>query len=77
MSKEYTEKAQKALDLAVKTSRQLHHNYVGTEHLLAGLLREKTSVAANILGENGVELEKLLELIRDLIAPGKQAALAE
>ncbi len=77
MSKEYTDKAQKALDLAVKTSKQLYHNYVGTEHLLAGLLREKTSVAANILIENGVELEKLLELIRDLIAPGRQAALAE
>ncbi|HIU74360.1 MAG TPA: Clp protease N-terminal domain-containing protein, partial [Candidatus Pelethocola excrementipullorum] len=44
-------------------SKSLHHNYIGTEHLLLGLLKEGTGVAAQVLNENGVELQKVLELI--------------
>lgn len=71
MHKHYTGKAQKALELAAKTSKIMHHNYIGTEHILAGLLKEKTGVAANVLIENDVREEKLMLLIEELISPGK------
>ena len=65
----YTAKAKKAVDIAARMSKSLHHNYIGTEHILLGLLKEGTGVAAQVLVENGVELEKVLELIEELIAP--------
>lgn len=77
MRMNYTEKARRALVLAEKTSKQMHHNYIGTEHILAGLLKENTGVAANVLMENNVEEDKLLELIQELIAPGEQLLLLE
>ena len=55
MRSNYTEKAQKALKLAEKTAARIHSGYVGTEHILAGLLKEGTGVAARVLTENGVE----------------------
>ena len=45
----YTVKAKKAIDIAGKMSKSLHHNYIGTEHLLIGLLKENSGVAAKIL----------------------------
>lgn len=77
MSKAYTQKAKKALDLAAKTSKVMHHNYIGTEHLLVGLLKEQTGVAAKVLLDAGVEEEKLVGLIKDLIAPSAAVALKE
>ena len=47
--------AEKALEYAKKTARSLGHNYIGTEHILLGLLKTK-GVAADILQENGVNL---------------------
>ena len=58
MSKSYTKKAKKALDLAAKTSKVMQHNYIGTEHLLVGLLKEGSGVAAKVLLDAGVEEEK-------------------
>ncbi len=49
MQKSFTSKAQKALKLAEKASKSLKHNYIGTEHLLLGLIREGSGVAANVL----------------------------
>lgn len=69
MQTPYTAKAKRAVDLANRMSKSLHHNYVGTEHLLLGLLKEGTGTAAQVLTENGVALEKVLELIEELIAP--------
>ncbi len=71
MQKQYTQKARKALELAARLSQKMHHNYIGTEHILLGLIQEKTGVAAQVLMENKVEEEKLLELIQNLIAPGE------
>ena len=65
------------MDLAAKTSKVMHHNYIGTEHILVGLLREQTGVAAKVLLDAGVEEEKLTELIEDLIAPSASVAVAE
>lgn len=65
----YTDKAKKALDIANRMSRSMNSNYVGTEHILAGLLKEGSGVAAEVLKENGIELEKLQKMIKDLISP--------
>lgn len=77
MHKQYTGQAKKAIELAGKLSRKLKHNYVGTEHILAGLIQEKNGVAAQILLENQVEEKKLLELIEELIAPGEGIVLLD
>ncbi len=73
MDKPYTAKARKSLELAGKLSKTLQHNYIGTEHILLGLLKEGTGVAAQILMDNGVEEDQLLQLIEDLIAPSAGA----
>ena len=54
----YTSRAKKTLELAMKEASELHHSYVGTEHLLLGLLREKQNVAAHVLVDAGVTLER-------------------
>ena len=77
MNRPYTAKAKRALTLAGRMSRSLHHNYIGTEHLLLGLLREGSGVAACVLMSNGVEEEKLVQLIEDLIAPSSDVLIMD
>ena len=77
MQKQFTEKAKKALTLASKAAGRLHQNYVGTEHILVGLLQENTGVAAQVLMENGVDAKKVIEIIKDLIAPGNDLLVKE
>ena len=72
----YTEKAQHVLALAKEIAGELHANYVGTEHILAGLLREGGGVAFYVLNANKVQEKQILELIDQLVAPGG-VALAE
>ena len=69
MQTAYTAKAKKAIDIATRISKSLHHSYIGTEHILLGLLKEGTGVASQVLADNGVEYDKVLELIEELIAP--------
>ena len=71
MHRQYTSQAKKALELAAKLSKKLQHSYVGTEHLLAGMIQEKNGVAAQVLLDHQVDERKLLELIKELIAPGE------
>ncbi|PXV89027.1 ATP-dependent Clp protease ATP-binding subunit ClpC [Lachnotalea glycerini] len=71
MQGNYTQKAANALDIAKKTARQLKHSYIGTEHILVGLLKERTGVAANVLYNSNVEEKALLDLIEQLIAPAQ------
>ena len=73
----FTDKAKTALMLAERTASRMHTGYVGTEHILVGLLKEKTGVAARVLAENGVEEEKLLGMIKDLIVPESVITLKE
>lgn len=75
--KPYTDKAKKALNCANRLSRSMGCNYVGTEHILAGLMKEGTGVAAEVLAAAGVELSKLLEMIEQLITPGPGTAVEE
>lgn len=77
MQTPYTAKAKKAIDIATRISKSLHHSYIGTEHILLGLLKEGTGVASQILADNGVEYDKVLELIEELIAPGNAVAVLE
>ena len=68
--KPYTSKAKKAIDLAARISKKMNYSYVGTEHILAGLIKEGTGVAAEILTACNVEYDKLISMIEDLISPG-------
>ena len=68
MQSQFTDKAQNALAQAGKCARSLKQGYIGTEHILVGLLKEDTGVAAKVLTDNGVEVEQVMEMIRDLIA---------
>ena len=77
MQTAYTAKAKKAIDIATRISKSLHHSYIGTEHILLGLLKEGTGVASQVLADNGVEYDKVLELIEELIAPGNTVAVLE
>lgn len=77
MPMQYTDKARRALELATKTSKELKHGYIGSEHILLGLLREGTGVASKVLFSNGVEEDQLIELIEQLIAPDQAIAVAE
>ena len=73
----YTPQAKEALSLAVGVAESLNHGYVGTEHLLIGLLQEGTGVAAKVLEENGVEEDKVVELVSQLIAPNPTLQTAD
>ena len=57
--------------MAGRAARSLHQSYTGTEHILLGLLKEETGVAARVLTENGATQEKVKNMIQDLIAPQK------
>ena len=77
MNKEYTEKAQEALKLARKTAKTLKLNYVGTEHLLIGLIKTGGCVASRILIDNGINEDKMMDIIRDLIVEGGNLTLLD
>ena len=68
MQSQFTDKATRALTLAGQTARKLKQGYVGTEHILIGLIKEGTGVAARVLKENGVEEEKVYSMISEQIA---------
>ena len=68
MQEQFTDKARNALALAVRAAKSLHQSYTGTEHILLGLLKENTGVAARVLMDNGASEELVREMIRDLIS---------
>ena len=74
---EYTDKARSALALAAKAARNLGQSYIGTEHILLGLMRQQTGIAAKVLLSGGVEEDKVIDLIRELIAPPNYLELKE
>jgi len=69
MQEKFTRQAKAALKLAESTARSWKHSYIGTEHILVGLLGEQEGTAGKILEEFGVDREKLESLITKLIAP--------
>ena len=68
MSSQFTDKAREALNHASKFASRLKQGYVGTEHILAGLLKEDSGVAYKVLTDNHVELSQVLDMIQELIA---------
>ncbi len=69
MQEKFTRQAKAALKLAESTARSWKHSYIGTEHILVGLLDEQEGTAGKFLEEFGVDREKLESLITKLIAP--------
>ncbi len=72
----FTQKANDVLNIAIKSAENFGHNYVGTEHILFGLLKEGTGVGALILNEKGVTLDKVEALIEDNIGVGNPTRLS-
>lgn len=73
----FTEAAREAISLAVDAAEELGHSYVGTEHLLIGLIQEGRGVAAKVLEENGVSADKVIQLVSQLISPNQPVRMAE
>ena len=77
MQQQFTNKAKAALLLAEKVAKKLHQGYVGTEHILVGLMQERTGVAAKVLFDNGVDETQVMDMIRDLLALDNVIALKD
>lgn len=72
-----TQRARNVITFAIEEARQLHHNYVGTEHILLGLLREKDGVAARVLINLRLNLEQVRKEVLDLLGAGTQTQAEE
>lgn len=74
MFNKFTERAQKSIALAQEEAKRLKHNYVGTEHLLLGLIREGEGIAAKALANLGVDLDKIRNKIESIVGKGEVEA---
>ena len=77
MAERFTKAAQTARDLAIQAAQDMGQGYVGSEHLLLGLLQEGTGVAAQVLSTNGVREEKITEVMDQLIRPSSSVAVED
>ncbi len=73
----FTERARRVLQLAQEEAQRFNHNYIGTEHLLLGLVREGDGVAAKVLGNLGVELTKVRSAVEFIIGRGDRPTSAD
>jgi len=73
----FTERARKVLSLAQEEAQRFQHNYIGTEHLLLGLVREGEGVAAKVLNNLGVELNKVRSSVEFIVGRGDRIVLGE
>jgi ATP-dependent Clp protease ATP-binding subunit ClpA len=73
----FTERARRTLSLAQEEARRFNHNYIGTEHLLLGLIRDDQSVAAHILDTFGVQLQQVRSAVEFIIGRGDRITLGE
>src|SRR5580765_7001414 len=73
----FTERARKVLSLAQDEAQRFNHNYIGTEHLLLGLVREGDGVAAKVLANLGVELHKVRSAVEFIIGKGDRTVIGE
>ncbi|MDD4112390.1 MAG: ATP-dependent Clp protease ATP-binding subunit [Herbinix sp.] len=76
MNEKFTNNANQAINYAKEMAFRLNHNYIGTEHLLMGLM-QVDGVASRVLRENGVTVEKVMELVNQLIAPNSSVEMME
>jgi ATP-dependent Clp protease ATP-binding subunit ClpC len=73
----FTERARKVLTLAQEEAQRFNHNYIGTEHLLLGLVREGDGVAAKVLANLGVELNKVRSSVEFIIGRGDRTVTGD
>ncbi len=73
----FTDRARKVLTLAQEEAQRFNHNYIGTEHLLLGLVREGDGVAAKVLANMGVQLPKVRSAVEFIIGRGETMSVAE
>jgi ATP-dependent Clp protease ATP-binding subunit ClpC len=73
----FTERAKKVLHLAQEEAQRFKHNYIGTEHLLLGLIREGDGVAAKVLSNLGVDLDKARSSVESILGQGNRVVIGE
>ena len=73
MFERFTDRARRAIVLAQEEARMLNHNYIGTEHILLGLIREGEGVAAEALESLGISLDAVRQQVEEIIGQGQQA----
>jgi len=66
----FTQRARRVLSLAHQEAERMHHNYIGTEHLLLGLIREEGGVAGRVLRELGLDIARVQEMVERLVGQG-------
>ena len=71
MFERFTDRARQVMALATEEARRLNHEYIGTEHILMGLVKEGSGVAANVLRDLNVNLNGLREDVEKLVSPGQ------
>jgi ATP-dependent Clp protease ATP-binding subunit ClpC len=69
----FTKRARRVLTFAQEEATRLNHNYIGTEHLLLGLIREEEGLAAKVLRDLGVEQNRVRQVIEDIVGRGQAA----
>ena len=74
---QFTIQAQRALQLAIELAEKCHHQYIGTEHILLGLVREGTAVAGKVLKANNVTEDKIMEMIAKFISTDGKLSVAD
>jgi len=67
----FTQRARRVLSLAHQEAERMRHNYIGTEHVLLGLIREEGGVAGRVLRELGLEAERVQEIVERLTGTGQ------
>ena len=67
----FTQRARRVLSLAHQEAERMRHNYIGTEHLLLGLIREEGGVAGRVLRELGLDANRVQEIVERLTGPGQ------
>jgi ATP-dependent Clp protease ATP-binding subunit ClpC len=73
MFERFTDRARKVVVLAQEEARLLNHNYIGTEHILLGLIHEDEGVAAETLGSIGISLEAVRAQVKEIVGRGRQS----
>jgi ATP-dependent Clp protease ATP-binding subunit ClpC len=77
MFERFTDRARQVVVLAQDEARALKHNYIGTEHLLLGLLREEQGIAARVLGSLGVRVEEVRDEVARIVGRGEEVTSAQ
>ncbi len=77
MFERFTERARQVVVLAQDEARELRHNYIGTEHLLLGLLREEEGLAARVLASLGITVEEVRAQLARIVGPGDETTTGQ